>query len=199
MVGGAATRGAEIGLLTGIVAATRERLGAAACSVALLDGEELVFRAAAGAGAAEVIGLRLPVGRGIAGWTVASGQAIAVADVNADRRFDREAAVSTGYVPTTILAVPVEDDEGPIGVLEVLDRQPETREMEIAALAAEQVARVIGLVHRQAETAAALADPRLSELVGLVRRLASADDRDRGLATALLRALLDQSRSSSGS
>ena len=74
--------GLEVELLTGIVAATRERLGAAACSVALLDGEELVFRAAAGVGAAEVIGLRLPVGRGIAGWTVASSQAIAVADVN---------------------------------------------------------------------------------------------------------------------
>ena len=189
--------GLEVELLTGIVAATRERLGAVACSVALLDGEELVFRAAAGVGAAEVIGLRLPVGRGIAGWTVASGQAIAVADVNADRRFDREAAASTGYLPTTILAVPIEDDDGPVGVLEVLDREPEAREIEIAALAAEQVVRVVQLIRSQAEGVAVLADPRLSELVGLVRRLADADDRDRRLATALLQALVDQPRTAS--
>jgi GAF domain-containing protein len=180
-------------LLTGIVAATRERLGAAACSVALLEGEELVFRAAAGAGAAEVIGVRLPLGRGIAGWAVASGQAIAVADVNVDRRFDRETAASTGYLPTTILAVPVEDDDGPRGVLEVLDRQPEPTEMEIAAAAAAQVYRVLELDRRQAEAAALLSDPALSELVHLVREVA-VDEGDRALAAALLAAVRDQRR-----
>ena len=180
-------------LLTGIVAATRERLGAAACSVALLEGDELVFRAAAGVGAAEVIGLRLPVGRGIAGWAVASGQAIAVADVNADQRFDRESAASTGYLPTTILAVPVEDDEGPRGVLEVLDRRPEPAEMGIAAAAAAQVYRVIELDRRQTEATGLLNDPALSELVDLVREVATHED-DRALAAALLSAVRDQRR-----
>ena len=132
-----------------------------------------------------MIGLRLPVGRGIAGWTVASGQAIAVADVHADRRFDREAAASTGYLPTTILAVPIEDDDGPVGVLEVLDREPEAREIEIAALAADRSFGSSSSIRSQAEGAAVLADPRLSELVGLVRRLADADDRDRRLADCL--------------
>lgn len=180
-------------LLTGIVAATRERLGAAACSVALLEDEELVFRAAAGVGAAEVLGVRLPVGRGIAGWAVASGQAIAVADVNVDRRFDRETAASTGYLPTSILAVPIEDDDGPRGVLEVLDRRPEPAEMDIAAAAAAQVYRVLELDRRQAEAAALLSDPALSELVHLVREVA-ADERDRALAAALLSAVRDQRR-----
>ncbi len=190
--------GLEVELLTAIVATTRERLRAAACSVALLEGEELVFRAAAGVGAAEVIGMRLLVGRGIAGWTVASGQAIAVADVHADQRFDREAAASTGYLPTTILAVPIEDDEGPVGVLEVLDREPEAKEIEIAALAAEQVVRVLELVRGHAAHASVVADPRLSELVDLVRRLADADDRDRRLAASLLRAVVDQPRPAAG-
>lgn len=190
--------GLEVELLTAIVATTRERLRAAACSVALLEGEELVFRAAAGVGAAEVIGMRLLVGRGIAGWTVASGQAIAVADVHADQRFDREAAASTGYLPTTILAVPIEDDEGPVGVLEVLDREPEAKEIEIAALAAEQVVRVLELVRGHAAHASVVADPRLSDLVDLVRRLADADDRDRRLAASLLRAVVDQPRPAAG-
>ncbi len=180
-------------LLTGIVAATRERLGAAACSVALLEGDELVFRAAAGVGAAEVIGVRLPVGRGIAGWAVASGQAIAVADVNVDRRFDRETAASTGFLPTSILAVPVEDDDGPRGVLEVLDRQPEPAEMEIAAAAAAQIYRVVELDRQQAEATALLSDPALAELVALVREVAI-DEQNRTLAAALLTAVRDQRR-----
>ena len=104
---------AETELLTAIVASTRDRLQAAACSVALVEEGELVFRAASGAGAAEILGVRLPIGRGIAGWVVTSGQAIAVSDVHRDQRFDAETAQSTGYLPTNILAVPVEDDEGP--------------------------------------------------------------------------------------
>jgi GAF domain-containing protein len=184
-------------LLTGIVAATRERLGAAACSVALLEGEELVFRAADGAGAAEVLGVRLPVGRGIAGWAVASGQAIAVADVNVDRRFDRETAASTGYLPTTILAVPVEDEDGPRGVLEVLDRRPDPAEMQIAAAAASQVHRVVELERRQAEVADLLRDPARAMLVDLVREVA-VDEHDRALAAALLAAVRDQRRAAPG-
>ncbi len=191
------TTAAVAELLTGIVAATRERLGAAACSVALLEGEELVFRAADGAGAAEVLGVRLPIGRGIAGWTVASGQAIAVADVNADRRFDRETAASTGYLPTTILAVPVEDEDGPRGVLEVLDRRPEPAEMEIAAAAAAQVYRVVELERRQAEVTALLSDPGRAELVDLLRAVAT-NEYDRALAVALLTAVRDHRRADHG-
>ncbi|MEO6714093.1 MAG: GAF domain-containing protein, partial [Mycobacteriales bacterium] len=100
--------------------------GAAACSVALLDdeGEHLIFRAAQGDGAQEVIGLRLPVSLGIAGWAVSSGQPIAVDHVERDPRFARDVAESTGYVPRTILAAPVETSENMLGVIEVLDRTP---------------------------------------------------------------------------
>ncbi|MDN4175383.1 GAF domain-containing protein [Nocardioides sp. SOB77] len=107
-----------------VVATVREACAAAACSCALLDpaGERLVFVAADGAGATAVVGLELPVGRGLAGWAVLTGQSIAVADVSADRRFDRAAAESTAYVPTTVLASPLlRPDGGVAGVLEVLD------------------------------------------------------------------------------
>ena len=49
-----------------------------------------------GVGADRVLNVRLPVGRGLAGYVVASGQALAVADVRSDRRFDVETAESTG-------------------------------------------------------------------------------------------------------
>ena len=170
-------------LLTGLVEATRERLGAAACSIAVLDGAELRFRAASGAGAAEVLGLRIPVGRGIAGWAVASGQSIAVTDVERDRRFDRATAEDTGYVPRTILAVPVEGEDGPLGVLEVLDRTPGPRDTDVAGAAAAQAALVLELERAHGE----LADPALAGIIGLARRLGPAD---RELAAALLAAVL---------
>ena len=38
-----------------------------------------------------------------------------------DPRFDREAAEATGYIPRSILAVPIETTDGVSGVIEVLD------------------------------------------------------------------------------
>ena len=183
---------AEVELLTTIVAATRNRLAAAACSVALLDGDQLEFSAADGAGAEHVVGIRLPVGRGLAGYVVASGQAIAVAEVRRDQRFDIRTAESTGYIPTSILAVPVEDDEGPIGVLEVLDRQPGASDMEVAGAAARQISLVVRLANSATEVDAVLADQRLGDLVNLLRQFRDASERDRSLAAALLSAVLDR-------
>ena len=182
---------AEHALLTSIVTATRERLAAAACSIALLEADELVFRVADGAGADQVVGVRLPLGRGIAGWVVASGQAIAVADVHRDQRFDAETAASTGYVPSTILAVPIEDDDGPLGVLEVLDRGTDAHDLQIAAAAARQAGLALEVARRRTEIDAVLADPQLTALLGLVRRLGGASEQDRALAMALLQAVLD--------
>jgi subtilisin len=103
----------------------RELLGAAACSVALADPDELglTFVAAAGAGAKEILGVRIPIGNGIAGWAVSAGQAVSVRDVPADVRFARGVAEETGYVPQRISAVPVLARDGtPLAVIEVLDQ-----------------------------------------------------------------------------
>ncbi len=110
--------------LQAAVSATRTLFGAAACSCALAsdDGSELRFVAAAGVGAAEIVGITMPVSRGIAGWVALSGQPIAIGDVTRDERFARDIAEATAYVPTAILAAPLLDDEGEtIGVIEVLD------------------------------------------------------------------------------
>lgn len=110
-------------LLQSIVATARAVFGAAACSLAVLDESEteLVFRVADGEGASEIIGVRIPAGRGIAGWALVSGQAIAVADATTDVRFAAETAQQTGYIPRTILATPLVDDGDAVGVMEVLD------------------------------------------------------------------------------
>ncbi len=106
------------------VEAVRRLFAAAACSVALVDddGETLRFVASDGAGAEAIVGVTIPVSRGIAGWAAMSGQPIAVRDVQTDARFARDVAESTNYVPSSILAAPMMTAEGEVmGVTSVLD------------------------------------------------------------------------------
>jgi transcriptional regulator with GAF, ATPase, and Fis domain len=114
-------------LLRSLTETARQLFGAAACSLALLspDESELVYTVAAGQGAADVTGMRIPAAQGIAGWVVQSGQPIAITDVGSDPRFARDAAEQTGYVPRAILAVPVETRARVLGVITLLDRDPQ--------------------------------------------------------------------------
>jgi putative methionine-R-sulfoxide reductase with GAF domain len=98
---------------------------AAACSIALTDPKngELVYEAAWGAGASEVVGMRLPTGVGIAGAVVASGDGVFVPECRKDPRFARQVAAGTGYVPYTMVVAPLVREGKTIGVLSVLDRR----------------------------------------------------------------------------
>jgi Protein kinase domain/GAF domain len=112
-------------LLESIVRAAAGVFEAAAASIALIDeaSGELVYQAAWGAGANEIVGVRLTPGTGIAGAVVASGVGEAVADCRGDPRFAAAIASGTGYVPHTMLVVPLRRDGAVIGVLSVLDRR----------------------------------------------------------------------------
>lgn len=100
-------------------------LDAAAVSVATVDAADgsLVYRAAWGAGADEVVGMRLAPGAGLAGAVVAEGRALRVPDCRADTRFNAPSADRTGYVPHTMLVVPVVAGDRVAGVLSALDRR----------------------------------------------------------------------------
>ena len=92
-------------------------------------------------------GLSMGPSDGIVGYVFTTGQPLAVSDVAADPRFDRSAAQETGYVPRSILAVPLVDDGGTIGVLEVLDRRGDAgfglHDIELASVFARQAAVAI--------------------------------------------------------
>jgi signal transduction protein with GAF and PtsI domain len=160
--------------------AVRNLFGAAACSVALLDpdGSELRFRAAAGAGAGAIVGVALPVGRGIAGWVAMTAQGIAVTDVQRDPRFAKDVAEATAYVPRSMLAVPMVEDVGSVsGVLEVLD--PERAEDHTG-----RDLDVLGLIASQLAAMVRLCQPYDALGETLVRALAGSTD-EAGFAAAL--------------
>jgi GAF domain-containing protein len=110
--------------LRAIADAAAAALHVVASSIALHDATEdrLVFHAAAGPQGDGVIGLAIAPHEGIAGYVFSTGQPLAIADVAADPRFERATAERTGYVPRSLLAVPLVDGEGIIGVMEWLDR-----------------------------------------------------------------------------
>jgi hypothetical protein len=99
--------------------------GAAAASLCLVDEttSELVYQSAWGAGAREIVGVRLPPGQGIAGKVVHAGVGEAIPQCATDPRFAAGIAGGTGYVPYTMLVVPLMRGERPIGALSILDRR----------------------------------------------------------------------------
>jgi GAF domain-containing protein len=146
-------------LLQSIVDATVSLFDAEASSIALFetDPDRLEFRVAAGAHGAGAVGLQVKPTEGMAGFVFSTGQALALTDVASDPRFDLEAAERTGYVPRSMAAVPLLDDEGSIGVLQVLDKRGSPsfslRDMELLAIFARQATTAITATRVQRDTA----------------------------------------------
>jgi len=159
-------------VLRSVVEATVALFDAEAASIALFDAVtgRLVFEVAAGEQGQGVIGLSIAPDQGIAGYTFTTGQALAVSDVEHDARFGRATAERTGYVPRSIVAVPLVDDHGTIGVLQVLDKRSAAafslRDVELAGVFARQASVAIRASRVERDTA--------TLLTSTLRRLAAA-------------------------
>ncbi len=116
---------AQRALLEAIVRTAAGVFEAAAASIALVDAttQELIFRASWGAGSQEIVGVRLVPGQGIAGSAVETGQPLVVPECRSDERFAAQVAAGTGYVPHTMLVVPLVRDGATLGALSILDRR----------------------------------------------------------------------------
>ena len=189
-----ATEAGRRALLTEIVEMTRSVFAAKACSIMSHDTatRELVFEAVAGEGAGTLEGQRIPANTGIAGWSLASEEPIAIADVERDPRFARDVAEGTGYVPTALAVYPLLHDERSLGVMSVLDQsvseQVGLADMDVLARIATHAAAVLAMVEsaRRAEQAGGAG---VGALAGLGRGLDGARPERREAALALLAAL----------
>jgi len=121
-------------------------------SVLIRDGDQgdLRFLSAIGKVADKLLNLRVPAGKGIAGFVLSSGQPMAVADVGEEQTFYEEVDRKTGYSTQTILATPLRHNGEIIGVLEYVNRIGEPPfesftpdEMDNAAMFAEVIASLV--------------------------------------------------------
>ncbi len=81
----------------------------------------------------DMVQIRLPVGKGIAGYVTKTGQIVNIADAYKDSRFDPEIDRMSGYRTRNVLCMPMRNKEGNIvGVVQLLNRAegPFTREDE---------------------------------------------------------------------
>jgi GAF domain-containing protein len=149
-------------VLRSIVEATVALFGAEAASLALHDPatDRLVFQVAAGEHGQGVVGLAIESGQGVAGYVFSTGQPLALSDVAGDSRFGRDTAEQTGYVPRSLIAVPLLDDEGVLGVLEVLDKRGDggfdLHDVELATVFARQATIAIRSSRVERDTASLL-------------------------------------------
>lgn len=114
------------------------------------DGGDLRFLSAIGKVADQLKKLKIPAGKGIAGFVFSSGQPMAITDVGEEDSFYAEVDKQTGYSTQTILATPLRYNGEVIGVLEYVNRIGEPpyeaftpKEMDKASLYAEAIAALV--------------------------------------------------------
>lgn len=121
-------------------------------SVLIRDGDEgdLRFLSAIGKVAEQLINIKVPAGKGIAGFVLSSGQPMAVSDVGEETSFYSEVDKTTGYSTQMILATPLSHNGEVIGVLEYINRRGDPpfqsftpAEMDRAAAFAEVIASLV--------------------------------------------------------
>ena len=96
----------------------------AASTLALIDDTtgELVFSVPTGPKADKLIDIRLPSGKGIAGWVAEHEQTVMIPDVRKDPRFYPQIDEISGFETKSILCVPLKAKTKLIGVLETINK-----------------------------------------------------------------------------
>ncbi len=111
-------------VLDNIMKFTNLVTNSSASTLMLLDEEtgELVFSVPTGPKTDKLRDIRIPPGKGIAGWVAANGQHLLIPDVSKDPRFYGKIDEKSGYETKSILCVPLLAKSKLIGVLEVINK-----------------------------------------------------------------------------
>jgi diguanylate cyclase (GGDEF)-like protein len=99
----------------------QELVGAAAGVIEMLDGDDMVYRAACGTAQPDV-GLRLSADRSLSGLCVRRNEVLYCEDSQSDERVDGEACARVGS--RSMLCVPLSHGGAAVGVLKVYDARP---------------------------------------------------------------------------
>lgn len=114
--------GLDLGGVMDLVATRAQTLtGAVGAVVELAEGEEMVYRAAAGIAQAS-LGMRLRRDASLSGHCVSEGAPLCCEDSETDPRVDREACRAVGL--RSMIVVPLKHHESVVGVLKVMSREP---------------------------------------------------------------------------
>ena len=111
-------------ILNTIMEKAADLIKAEGWSVLLIDEStnELVFEAASGKAGKKLLGMRLKIGQGVAGWVARYGKSLIVPDVAKDPRFYSGVDEKTKFRTKSVLCVPMRSRDRIIGVVEVVNK-----------------------------------------------------------------------------
>jgi len=145
-------------ILEALMRLAYEQIRPEAISIALAQPDgSMLFKAASGGAGEQIVGVRVPKGKGLVGWVAQQGEPVWVPDVSKDPRFYGTIDKQTGFSTQAIYALPVRMGDEVVAVLEMINPQPGTDMAELrdtmlalAALAASalQNARLFEQVQR---------------------------------------------------
>ena len=149
-------------LLKSIVQTANTVFKTKATAIALFtpDGQELEFIAAHNIINQNIIGIKKKKNRGIGGYVAMTGQPLIVSQVEDDARFNRSFAEQSGYIPQSILAVPLRSGTTILGIIEVLDKVSDEsftlQDIELLTLFAQQASLAVEQSQQWAQLQTAL-------------------------------------------
>jgi len=115
-------------VLTLIMKNVSQLIDAEAWSLLLLDRErkELIFKEVIGEKKNELKGTRMPIDKGVVGWTVKNKKPAIVTDPYKDQRFFQNIDKQTGFITNTILSVPLLSKGKILGIIEAINKKDKT-------------------------------------------------------------------------
>jgi PAS domain S-box-containing protein len=108
-----------------VIDQVRRLLDAEGASVLLRDptGDELIFNAVTGPGADQLVGKRVPITRGVAGWVMRQREPVIVTDTQHDPRFYGGSDAASGVTTRSLIAVPLRFKASVWGVAEAINKR----------------------------------------------------------------------------
>ncbi|MGZ9221180.1 MAG: GAF domain-containing protein [Anaerolineales bacterium] len=103
-----------------ILIQTIQALQVETVALGMIDGDTLIFRAAAGHNAGNILGKKIALGDGIAGLAARDGRGVVVADVSQDKNFS-DADKFGGVESRALIVAPIQAQGRAIGIIEAIN------------------------------------------------------------------------------
>jgi len=103
-----------------ILIQTVQALQVETVAIGMIDGEQLVYRAAAGHNAGNIIGRKVRLGDGIVATAAREGRGIVVSDISQDKNYS-EADQFGGVEIRSLVVAPIQSPMGVIGIIEAIN------------------------------------------------------------------------------
>ena len=103
-----------------ILIQTMQALQVETVALGMIDGEQLIFRAAAGHNAGNIVGRKIALGDGIVGTAAREGRGIVVSDISQDKNYS-DADKFGGVEMRAVVIAPIQSQGRTIGIIEAIN------------------------------------------------------------------------------